>query len=333
MFYQVNPSVWSTVFLVPTQIVDQHIRVASAEQLKVLLWVLRHAQEPFEIARLCADLKMNESDVHDYMQYWVLMGVLQQPDAPAAVSPAAPAASVQAPPAPAAAEKELPDLAPPKPTSEQIVRRAEESPEIAFLFREAQQSLGRTIGYDGQCSLLQMHDVYGLPVEVILMLLEYTASIGKGNMQYILAIAKDWGTREIDTLEKADEQITTLRKNNRVWKEFAALADIRTPRPTAKQSEYLAQWTAWGFSVEMLYLAYEIMADAIQKVSFAYMHKILTGWQQEGLFTPQAVREARAQKQQAASKKGKASGASYDLDKFRAKSIDVPSSYQKKAKN
>ena len=40
MNYSVNPSAFKSIFAVPTDIVDKHIRLANEHQLKVLLWIL-----------------------------------------------------------------------------------------------------------------------------------------------------------------------------------------------------------------------------------------------------------------------------------------------------
>lgn len=53
MNYKVNPDSLSAVFMVPSQIVDQHIKLAGGQQLKVLLWTLRHAGEGFDMGK-CA---------------------------------------------------------------------------------------------------------------------------------------------------------------------------------------------------------------------------------------------------------------------------------------
>ena len=42
MEYQLNLGAWNSVFVVPSILVDQHIKLAGAVQLKVILWVLRH---------------------------------------------------------------------------------------------------------------------------------------------------------------------------------------------------------------------------------------------------------------------------------------------------
>jgi len=342
MSFSINPAAWGKIFPVPAQIVDQHIRLASGEQLKVLLWILRHDPENPDINQLCTDLKYDPSDAEDYLQYWLLTGILQQQGqphilpfvpTPAPVSPPPIVSPTETPPQAAPAPKRLPALPVSKPTSAQIAARAAEAAEIQFLFTEAQSKLGRTIGYEGQCSLLLMHDQYGLPVEVILMVLEYCVCVGKTNLNYIEAIARDWGEREIDSIEKADAEISALRQRSSLWQKFAAMAGISNPRPTAAQAAFLAQWIAWGFPAETIYLAYEEMANHTQRLSFPYINKVLQNWQQNRLLTPQAVAEAAKQKQSGKAatpaKNGKRA-ASYDIGEFKKRSLDVPEVYKKK---
>ena len=45
MSYSVNPSAFKSIFAVPTDIVDKHIRLANEHQLKVLLWILRNSPD------------------------------------------------------------------------------------------------------------------------------------------------------------------------------------------------------------------------------------------------------------------------------------------------
>ena len=218
MSYSVNPMQFMSIFAVPTDIVDKHIRIANGDQLKVLLWILRNSPDAPDIAAMCAALKMDPADAQDYLQYWQNCGVLltdgEEPNPTAAISPAP--VPTPAPVQPQKKPARIEAVAPSKPTSAEIAVRVDESPEIGHLFNEAQQKLGKTIGYDGQCTLLLLHDHYGLPAEVIFMLLDYCVSIGKVNYAYIEAIGRDWGNREIDTIIKAAEQIEALGTVNRL---------------------------------------------------------------------------------------------------------------------
>ena len=173
MSYSVNPNLFRSIFAVPTDIVDKHIRLATEHQLKVLLWILRNAPDNPDIDEMCKALKIDKNDVDDYLQYWILTGVLHT-DGNTVESSPSPVASES--PAPAVKKEDATksveeiELVPSKPTSSEIATRIDESPEIGHLFNEAQIKLGKTIGYDGQCSLLLLHDHYGLPVEVLFML-------------------------------------------------------------------------------------------------------------------------------------------------------------------
>lgn len=339
MNYSVNTSMFKSIFAVPTDIVDKHIRLANEHQLKVLLWILRNSPDNPDLDEMCKALKMNPGDVQDYLQYWVLTGVLKTDNSePVQTSFPEPKKvkaekSVVKAPEPAKVSEKTEILIPSKPSSMEIAERIEESPEIGHLFNEAQLKLGKTIGYDGQCTLLLLHDHYGLPTDVLFMLIDYCVSIGKTNYSYIQAVGKDWGTREIDTLDKAAEQISVLRKTNTVWREFAKNAGIVTPRPTMKQAEHLRKWTEeLKFSTDMILLAYEEMADHTGKMNFNYIDKILLNWHSKGFKTPEDVDNAAEEKKDRKPTKNSGMAASYDLDEFKERSLHGELKYERKKK-
>lgn len=342
MSYSVNPMQFKSIFAVPTDVVDKHIKVANGDQLKVLLWILRNSPDSPDIAAMCAALRMDIADAQDYLQYWENCGVLlvdgRMPEQAAA---AAPAPAAEPSPAPVQPTKKPAPVtpAPSKPSSAEIAVRIDESPEIGHLFNEAQQKLGKTIGYDGQCTLLLLHDHYGLPAEVIFMLLDYCVSVGKVNYSYIEAIGKDWGNREIDDIVKAAQQIEALGTVNRLWRQLAAFAGVPAQRPTTKQSEYLRRWSdEWSFSAEMIQLAYECTMDKISKFSLAYMDKVLMNWHSHGCRNRTDVAALDEQRKNSkpapSSKKNQplAVKASYDLDKFNERSLHAPLKYERKNK-
>lgn len=315
MSYDINPELLKNSFAVPSAVVDDHIRLANEHQLKVLLWILRNSPKNPDISKMCADLKMKPDDVTDYLQYWVLTGVLSGGNGVTV--------QVSAPVAPHAVKPELPQTltAPSRPSAEEILARTEESPEIGKLFSEAQKILGRTIGYDGQCTMLLIHDHYGLPIEVIFTLIGYCVSVSKTNNSYIEAVGKDWGNREIDTFEKAQAQVASLSKVNAFWKRFTAMAGISIPRPTISQTGYIRCWLEdFKYGDDMIFLAYEEMANHLTKLSMGYINKVLTEWHKKGYKNPSDVENG---KKAASPKKSadKQSQASYDLDDFEKKSV------------
>lgn len=333
MSYDVSKEVMQQTFAVPVCITDEHIRIAGGDQLKVLLWILRNSPENPDINRMCADLKMKPDDAKDYLHYWVMTKVLSPGNAvsPAPEASTAPAAQPQSVAAPQVRTINAEALPVSKPSSAEILVRIEESPEIGKLFAEAQKILGKTIGYDGQCTLLLIHDHFGLPVEVIFTLIGYCVSVNKINYSYIEAVGKDWGEREIDTFEKAQQQVASLTRVNLFWKRFCAMTGITNPRPTLTQTAYISRWLdEFKFSDDMISLAYEEMANHTQRFSIGYINKVLTNWFTKGLRSPADV--AREQQEHAAAKSRTAAGttASYDIDEFERRSAAGKLKYERK---
>ncbi len=335
MSYSVNPITFKSIFAVPTDIVDKHIRLANGHQLKVLLWILRNSPENPDIEKMCTALKITKSDALDYLQYWVETEILSDDGNEITFSKTEPVTTVTEKDSSVEDKKAiLVNTTPSKPSSAEIATRLSESPEIGHLFNEAQIKLGKTIGYDGQCTLLLIHDHYGLPTEVIFMMIDYCVSVGKTNYGYLDAVGKDWGTREIDTLDKAAEQITILRNANSLWKEFASAAGITTPRPSVKQTEYIRRWgNELKYGIDMIMLAYEEMANHTGKLSLSYMDKVLISWHNKGFKTPSDVEKSKEELVQTkTAKAGNSNNASYDLDEFKQRSLHSELKYERKKK-
>ena len=341
MEFKINPASFSGIFPVPTAVVDENIRLASVVQLKVILYLLRHGgTNQVTVKDISDSLFLDTQDVADALLFWYERGiVIKDGDAPAPVvqSVSTKKEETKIEITPIKPKKEVQDIPISRPSHEQIAVRCKECEDISVLFREAQTALGKTIGYDGQSTLLMIHDSYGLPVEVLLMLVEYCVSVGKGSFTYIAKAAKTWSEKEIDSIEKADEQIHLLRRCDGLWKKLCEMTGISTPRPTASQSSYLAHWSnELKFDIEMIYLAYEEMADHTDKISFPYINKVLQSWYDLGLKTAQQVEQAKEERtsaktaKTAAKKKSSGYEASYDIDEFNRRSDTAPLVYKKK---
>ena len=327
MQIRVNPTLlWGAVFSVPAVVVDKYMKLASAEQLRTLLWVLRHASEQPTTQDAAEALRYTGDSVREYVAFWQQNGILQtdEPTVPLQQTPAAQA------PKPEPKKQDLPDLPEIKPTAAEILARIQETPDLEFLFGEAQKKIGRTIGYEGQCTLLLMHDRYGLPVEVILMIIGYCAEVRKTSNGYIAAMGKSWAQEEIDTIEKAEEKIGELHRCGKLWKELASMAGLTAPNPTAVQSEYLRAWSEeLGYGIDMIFLAYEEMANHCNKLSFAYMNKVLRNWHGKGLKSAQDVADDNRRFREKRTQNDDKPPASYDINEMEQRLLYGPIVYKK----
>ena len=321
MSIRVAPEAWGQVFVVPTNVADEHLKYANGQQLKVLLYVLRHNGEDLDVRAIADGLGMPAAEVSDAMQYWTSTGLLLRDDVPAA-APETPVPYTRKGKSPGKKPKQpLPDIPDFRPTYETVAERLQEEPALAAMCREVQGILGKTIGFDTQAKLLMMHDAYGLPPEVILTIVDWSVKKGKG-VSYMCKVGKNWAEEGVLTLEDANEKLERLANTDRAWNEFTSLFSVDPPKQTDKRLAFVRKWRfTYGQSPELLYHAYETMVEAIDKVNFSYMDKILTRWNEEGLRTPQDV--LQAEKKTAPKTSAKRGGdnhkASYDSDKYREK--------------
>lgn len=342
MEFKINPSAYSNMFPIPSCIVDENIRLASAVQLKAMLYMLRHNMmgEIVSCEQIGQALGYDKEDIADAMIFWLDRGLVVKSEEnfepSQALSQTAKSESVfqQTPPTvqtqAQSSEKAVIEIPVTKPTHEQVAARCSECAEFRELFAEAQMKLGKTIGYDGQSTLIMMHDSYGLPIEVILMLIEYAVSKGKTGYKYLTSLARTWCENEIDTLEAAEEYIRKQNDADRLWQQFRNLTGAENVKATTKQRQYFASWgNALGFDIDVIYLAYEICVDRTERMSLAYMDKILRNWHSQGVKTPMDVQ--KIQNDWAAEKKKKTAKASektqtqssYDIDAFTKKGIGL----------
>lgn len=330
MEYRINPEAYSDVFVVPKAVVNENIRLANSIQLKVLLCLLNGTLEAEDIA---AKIGIDKLDVLDAMIFWAERGMLIKDGQDAKpMQKAEPVTQIKPETPPVSeAKKHIADLPISRPTHEQISIRCNECEEFKALFQEAQMRLGKTIGYEGQSILIMLHDSYDLPVEVILMLIEYAKSKGKTGYKYIASVGKEWSEKEIDSLEAAEEYIKEQNETSEVWKAFKEASGAKNTNPTAKQRRFLKRWSKeLGFSIEMILLACEISIDNTEKTSLEYMDRVLTSWKSKEISTPAQVEKEKQEweeKRYGQKKKTKTDGsvfssdASYDIDEFTRNSI------------
>ncbi|MBW7572034.1 DnaD domain protein [Caproiciproducens faecalis] len=331
MSYSINLGDWNSVFAVPCSVVDKHIKLAGSVQLKVLLWELRHAGENIEAAEIAKALCIDKADVADAMLYWQQTGLFCQKGqeltpAEKEAAPEAPAAEEPAPepenPEPAPAERPHKLLSrPQKPDNVFVAKRIGESTEIACLMQEAEQILGRLISNGDSAMLLMLHDDFGLPADVIIMLLQYVVSIGKANTRYIEKVAMNWADEEIFTHEKAEEKLRRLDESQKAWRVVEQATGIPHRAPSTKEQAFASVWvTQWKFDLPLIHEAYERSVDNTGKFSIHYMNKILERWNREQISTLEQAQKDKEERA-AARKSVKPQKTSYDIAEYERSSV------------
>lgn len=341
MKYSINPMIYTNMFPLPVCIADEHIRSANLAQMKIVLWFFRHsAQGEISSREIASAVGLYESEVDDAIRYWTDCGVILPcgGEAVAVTSPVSPCVKTED----EASEDEATFAEPEKskivekihinpPTHQEVAKRCAESRALRELFFTTEQSLGATLSCSMQGILVMLHDDYGLSVEVISLLVEFAVSQKKATTRFISNTGRYWCEMEIDTIDKAMDYIESVSSVEKHWKEFCEKTGVKNPRPTKTQRELLHSWTEnLHFSMDMILMAYEEMADHTDKFSFPYMNKVLVSWHKNGITTPAQAAQAKKERQEKLSgKSGKAkeenkAPASYDLDAYTKKAFSNP---------
>ncbi|MGN1481678.1 DnaD domain protein [Porcipelethomonas sp.] len=285
MEYFLNTGCFGSVFAVPKSIVDNYIKLANEASIKVLLYMLRYNEQEHSAQKIASALNISVEQVEEAFLFWENANIFSRNNS-----------EMESLPVVEPAEKETPKKARSVPAGRQnfnmnpseIAERVEKSEEIKCLFLMAEESFGRPLNHTEQRIFIWIHDYLGLSTDVILMLTAYCISVDKGNIKYIETIAADWNEREINTLEAAQKEIKRLEEygsfNSKIMKAFGM-----NRKPTSKQQEYIDSWKAKNYSIELIQYAYEKTIEAIDKLNFPYINKILENWYQNGLVTKELI--------------------------------------------
>lgn len=352
MEYKINPLSFTGIFPVPNQLVDENIRLASAVQLKVMLYLLRHTNDSSLTAEKISEaLFYDKEDITDALIFWQERGLLIKdglsPVIQADNNAPSPVTTLKIEKVTEKADTDTPKkevravpvLDIPRPSHEQVAARVRECEELSTLFQEAQVILGKTIGYEGQAVLIMMYDGYGLPIEVILMAVQYAVDKKKTGYSQIAKIGKLWCENEIFTIEAVSEYLESHTVVDETWDKLREMTGITNRNPTEKQRKYLTSWVKeFGYNADIIFYAYEEAVDRTGKMSMPYMDKIIRNWHGAGVKNPMDIAKLQKewnekQKNQSAPKStakpaakvtpGNSRQASYDMDKFMKTAIDV----------
>jgi DnaD/phage-associated family protein len=313
---RLNMGKYSSFLAVPAEVVDKHLAAASGMYIKVLLAVLR-ANEA-DTSRIAGMLSVPESEVVEAVRYWVQNGIFQEEGVQHRKEKEAPSPARKRPEVVVSAQSLTPG---------EIQERVEQNQDVRFLFSMAESIFGNLLTSTQQRGLIYIHETLGLPVDVIVMALQYCVSIGKGNFAYIQKLCGGWADQEINTHARAEEYIRQQTMRHTREREVQERFGIKDRALSAQQLRYIQGWyDQLGYGIDMIGEAYERTLNAINQLSFPYINTILNSWHEKGIRTPQeiALKDARP-----AGKGGQAGGgqrrtASYDLEEFERRGFEIP---------
>ena len=300
MAYTLNISQMQDAFLMPRSVVRKYLKLASPAAVKVMLWICCNNTGEILPEKAAAELVLDINEINEALIFWESVGILNGEPESAAV----------------AAPRQKAVLRHQKPSREETARRGLQSKEVAFLLREAEMKFGRTLRQNEISTLVWLYDDEGIPAAAILMIIEYAISENRATIGFVERTAVDWLNRGIaQDVRAVEEEIVKMRSRYSSWGIVQSAMGIERRSPSNSELETAHLWVnEWGYSSEMLKLAYYRCVDATSKFSMPYIRKIIEKWHKSGVKTAEELEKYESGEQKSGIYSAKKS-ASYDIDK------------------
>ena len=185
----------------------------------------------------------------------------------------------------------------PQYTETDVIGAMNTDTDFRALYGEVQRVLGRTLNTEELKIILGFVRYLGLPTEVISVLISYCrdrarqrGSVRNPSLRTIEKEAYAWAEQGIDTMEEAAAFIHRQSLRRSRMGRLMQLLQIRGRNLTPGEEKYAAAWLDMGFEDEVIAMAYDRTCLNTGGLSWAYMNKILTRWNENGLYTADQVR-------------------------------------------
>ncbi len=309
--FEISHKVYTSMFSLPTEIADRELKFANGDQLKVILCIFRNPSVTNEEISSLTNLSILA--VKDAVEYWISTGILKDNSLP----------EKEKKPIKADDEKPrmpLPEITFTNPNQAEIEKILKKNGSVKRLFNEAQEILGRTLGYSMQCTIYSVVYRYGIKPDVANCLLHFARSIDSTSQNEILKIAKYWAENGITDMAAADDYIQETGKALEVFRELAVRTNNDTSVPTFAVLELFCEWIRWGYGIDEIEKAFEIMKAEKQTGrlvwnNICHMNGTIKNWHKTGATTVETIEKGTEKFKTASKKKIKPKETSFDVEK------------------
>ena len=251
---------------VENMFITEYMLRAPGDFVKVYLYALMFCYHPsprMSLPAMAKDLDMTEEDVERAFKYWARDGLVRQVgDNPVSFKFA---------------------------NLKQLTLTRAENPgdklynqSNAQLLQEAERILKRKLRNKEEDTILDWCDVFQLPEEVVLMLLqiEMENSGGHVNIEIANQKASDWAKNGINTVEEVEKIIVIGKQREQELRKVLRRLGVRQ-NPSDDQKEMYRKWVEeWGFSYEDILEACKEAAKGTPNMG--YLNGILSRYHNSG---------------------------------------------------
>lgn len=285
--FKIDPKVYSSMFSIPAEIADRGLKFASGEQLKVIICIFRNPNVTAE--EISKKTNLSLSEINECIEYWENENILTAEKEEKSVKTESQGEMKSA-------EKiaVLPDIRFTNPTQAEIEEIMKKNGSMKRLFNEAQEILGRTLGYTMQCTIYSVVNFYGITPDVVNYMLHFAKSIEATSQDDIQKIAKYWAQNGVTTLAAADDYISETEKAISLFRELAERTNNDKKTPSFAVLEMICEWIRWGFGIDAVEKAFYIMKEEKQTgrlvwKNVCHINGTLKKWRSAGAFTVEEI--------------------------------------------
>ncbi len=315
MTYKIDIKNWGRVFTVPCSVVDNYLKEADGDYLKVLLCVISFGNGKIESDKISSLCGVDDITVKKALNYWNNCGVIcfecENNEDFVGFTPVFENKTID--------NKIIEHFSAENQRVEStnftpayISEAINSSHDLKAFFDEVQNILGRNLKYSDQCAYMYIYEEYGYSPASILLIVDYCNNLGKATPSYIKSVAKDWFSRDIISYEDIEKHIIGLNEYHSYESVIKRLLEINR-KLSPKQSEFVSSWSNKSVPPELVELAYIITIDAnVEKGIFNYMNAIITKWVDNGIKTVEQAKNFRSENKAETNKKAH----SYNLEEI-----------------
>lgn len=276
------------LIIIPKEIVSS-LKTASAEELKTLIYFF--AEPETSIPDAARELGITVAQVDSAVAFWRGAGIFAEG-----------AASKKKVASDTSAYRNY--------DSETLSKAIEGDEEFILVCRVASDGLQKQLTKNDYSTLYYLYDFVRMPAPVICGIIEDCVAHGKRSLQYIFKKTTALYEEGIDSYDKFEAYITRREAINSSINRVRKLFGLGERELTSKEKKFLETWFSdWGFSYDMVHLAYEKGVDTSGKFSFSYINAILKNWHENGYATEDDVKNGE-------SSRNTGGDSSFDTDEF-----------------
>lgn len=208
--------------------------------------------------------------------------------------------------------------------ADEIASSAAANFQLSDMFQIVEKILNKPLNSTDLTVLYSLYDYYGMPLDVIPMLVTYCIKNGKKSMRQIEKTAGIWIEKGIESVEDAESYLKKAEEYNRALNRLKSAMGVTERNFSPTEMKYINSWLFdMKMSFEMIMHAYDLCTTNTGKLSVKYMNTVLTNWYNDVKITIKNSNSSSESKSKAVPTKfTNFDQRDFDYDEFEKKSME-----------